>query len=345
MSVFGKDFICTEDWALDDIHKVLALAADIKKDPYNPRWRFALKNKSFLMLFYNPSLRTHLSFETAVNELGGHPIYRTSAMSWEKSETGISSPEDLIDMARVISRYVDGVGIRILTNAISQHGDGHKLIRKFAQFADVPVISMADDRVHPCQGLADLMGWSERHSADGDINALKGKTLLLTWGSSGLARPLASVQSHLLMASRVGMNIRLAYPEGYALEPEVCKQAQAYCEKNNATYEEYHDPHSGYEGSHVVYVRSWVTAQAYQNGKFQYQDEIQRSLALNEWIVTEAKMKQTENAIFANPMPIDRGKEAEESVIDSDYSAIYDVAENRKHVQKALLALTLGEMG
>jgi ornithine carbamoyltransferase len=344
MSIFGRDLICTEDWDLNDIRKILALAVEMKKDPFNPRWRTALKDKSFLMLFYNPSLRTHMSFETAITELGGSAICRTPEMNWAKSKNGISSSEALKDMARVTSRYVAGVGIRILMNAISQYGEGHKFIREFAHFADVPVIGMADDRVHPCQGLADIMGWAERKSVAGNVDGLRGKTLLLTWGSSGLTRPWAAVQSHLLLASRLGMNIKLAYPEGYALDAEVCKQTKAYCEKNNATYEELHDPSSGYKGADVVYVRNWVTENAYQNGEFQYQSEAKRALALKEWIVTEQKMKQTDNAIFANPMPIDRDKEAEEAVIESAYSAIYDVAENRKHVQKALLSLMLSEM-
>lgn len=344
MSIFKKDFICTEDWELSEILTVLALASEMKKDPHNHKWRSALKNKSFLMLFYNPSLRTHLSFETAISELGGTAICRNPEMNWKKSKNGLASSEALKDIARVISRYVDGVGIRITMDAVQQYGDGHKFIRDFAHFSDVPVIGMADDRVHPCQGLADIMGWSERYSSDGNVDSLKGKTLLLTWGSSGFTRPLASVQSHLLLASKLGMNIKIAHPEGYQLDEDIYKQAKNNCEKNNASYEIIHDSNSGYEGSHVVYVRNWVTKNAYENGEFQFQKEINQAFSFKDWIVTEEKMKRTENAIFANPMPIDRGKEAEDAVVESKYSVIYDVAENRKYTQKALLSLILGEV-
>ena len=344
MSILGKDFICTEDWELNEILRVLALASEMKKDPCNPRWVTALKYKSFLMLFYNPSLRTHMSFETAICELGGTAICRNPEMNWKKSKNGLSSSEALKDIARVISRYVDGVGIRITMDAVSRYGDGHKFIRDFAHFSDVPVIGMADDRVHPCQGLADIMGWSERYSPNGDVDSLKGKTLLLTWGSSGFTRPLASVQSHLLLASKLGMNIKIAYPEGYELDGDVCEQTRKNCKKNNATYEVLHDSNSGYEGAHVVYARNWVTRDAYENGEFQFQKEINRAFSFKDWIVTEEKMKRTEKAIFANPMPIDRGREAEDAVIESEYSVIYDVAENRKHTQKALLSLILGEV-
>lgn len=344
MSLFKKDFICTEDWEFNEILTVLRLAAAMKKDPFNHKWQLALKDKSFLMLFYNPSLRTHLSFETAVSELGGTAICRNPEMNWKKSKNGLGSSEDLRDIARVISRYVHGVGIRITMDSVQRYGDGNKFIRDFADFSDVPVIGMADDRVHPCQALADVMGWSERYSPDGDVDSLKGKTLLLTWGSSGFARPLASVQSHLLLASRLGMNVKIAHPEGYELDEEICKQAKNNCEKNNTSYEMIHDPISGYEGSHVVYVRNWVTRNAYQDGEFQFQKEINQAFSLKDWIVTKEKMKRTENAIFANPMPVDRGREAEDAVVESKYSVIYDVAENRKYTQKALLSLILGEV-
>lgn len=126
-------------------------------------------------------------------------------------------------------------------------------------------------------------------SPKANINSLKGKTLLLTWGSSGFARPWASVQSHLLLASRFGMNIKLAYPVGYDLDEDICKLARLNCENNGALYEELHDPNVGYEKSDVVYVRNWVTKNAYQKGVFQYKNEIKNSLNFEEWIVTEKK--------------------------------------------------------
>ncbi len=266
-------------------------------------------------------------------------------MGWIKSEGRLTSEEALKDIAKVVSCYVDGVGIRISMNAISHYGDGYRFLSDFARFSDVPVISMAGDRFHPCQGLSDLLGWAERYSEKRErinMNSLKGKTLLLTWGSSGFARPWASVQSHLLLAARFGMNVRLAYPRGYDLDPEITERAQHYCSENNTQYEVIHNPNAGYEGANVVYVRNWVSNNAYQEGCFQYESEIKRALNLKEWIVTEAKMRKTENALFANPMPVDRGREAEDVVVDGKNSVIYEVAANRRHVQKALLATVMG---
>ena len=340
-----KNFICTEEWGNNELFEIIALAKKMKIDPYSELWGNALKNKNFLMIFYNPSLRTHLSFETAVTELGGHAIYRNQAMGWTKTKNSISSSESLKDIAKVVSRYVDGVGIRISMDAIHSHGLGHNFILEFAKYADVPVINMADDRFHPCQGLADIMTWAEWYSVKNseiNLNDLNGKTLLLTWGSSGFARPFASVQSHLLLAARFGMNINLAYPKGYDLDKDIIEKAKQYCNDYSRQFNIIHDPDSGYQGSDVVYVRNWVSNEAYKNNQFQYQSEISQALNLSDWIVTKNRMSRTNEAIFSNPMPIDRGREAEDGVIDSKNSVMYDVAENRLHSQKAVLALLMG---
>ncbi len=344
MSISGKDLLTTQNWSIEELNEVLFLAKEMKLDPFNIKWNNILRNKKLLMLFYNPSLRTHLSFESAVADLGGYSIYRTPTMGWVNQQKGVTSSEALKDIANVMSRYVDGIGIRITMDAISRYGEGHAILQEYANYADIPIINMADDRFHPCQGLADLMGWSERHSSNSklDMDSLNGKTLLLTWGSSGFARPWASVQSHLLLAARFGMHIKLAYPEGYTLDPEVIQQTETDCHQNNRQFQIIHDPVTGYQDADVVYVRNWVTANAYETGQFNYQKEITASLNLNEWIVTAERMKKTNNALFANPMPLDRGREAEDSVADNSYSVIYEVAENRMHIQKAILALTMG---
>lgn len=340
-----KSFITTESWDEASLRGIIELASRMKQDPHSKEWNTGLKHKKFLMMFHNPSLRTHLSFETAVTDLGGSAIYYGPGMGWSRTEGGVASSESLKDIAKVVSRYVDGVGIRISMDAVPQYGDGYRYLSDFASYAEVPVVSMAGDRFHPCQAMADLMGWAERFTHKNivsDINKLRGKTLLLTWGSSGFARPWASVQSHLLLAARFGMNIKLAHPEGYALDPEVTDKAQVYCAQNNTSFQLIHDASKGYEGADVVYVRNWISNDAYQNGTFQYQSEIEKAAMLKDWIVTTQKMERTNKAIFANPMPVDRGKEVEDSVADSDYSVIYDVAENRLHIQKALLFLLMG---
>lgn len=336
-------FITTEDWDKQALLKILDLAANTKLNRHSSDWSNILKDKTFIMLFYNASLRTHLSFEIAAKELGAHPIYRTPQMGWIKTDHKQVSGESIQDAIKVMSRYAHGIGIRLTLDAIKEYGEGNRVLREYAKYSRIPIINMADDMFHPCQGLADLMGWAER-SSKGPLNieSLKGKKLLLTWASSGLARPFASVQSHLLLAARFGMNITLAHPEPYTLDPNICQKAEQYCKQNNNHFEIIHDPDSGYTNADVVYARNWISPHAYDSGELDYEKEVKQALNNPSWKVTVKRMAKTNAALFANPMPVDRGIEAEDAVIDSNKSVIYDVAENRLHIQKAVLASTIG---
>ena len=335
-------FITTEDWETEKLMNIINLASEMKLTRYSPEWQNILKNKTFIMLFYNASLRTHLSFEIAAHELGAHPIYRTPQMGWIKTDKKQTSGESIQDAIKVMSRYAHGIGIRLTLDAISKYGEGNRILREYAKYSTIPVINMADDMFHPCQGLADLMGWVERTNSERlDMSSLKGKKLLLTWASSGLARPFASVQSHLLLAARFGMNVTLAYPESYDLDPNICQKAEHYCKQNNNHFEITHDPDIGYHDADVVYARNWITPSAYKSGRLDYNAEVKKALDNPLWKVTVKRMAKTNAALFANPMPVDRGIEAEDAVIDSHKSVIYDVAENRLHIQKAVLALTM----
>lgn len=345
MNLYGKHLICPQDWSKHELMTILNLAREMKQKPFDPRWTSLLTNKSFLMLFYNSSLRTHVSFETAATQLGGHAQYRTQNMGWVK--TSKQAGETLSDAAQVMSRYVNGIGIRILLDAVPYYGAGHEILLEYAKFSTVPIISMADDRFHPCQSLADIMGWTERldgNTGRPNFDNLKGKKLLLTWAKSGLARPWSSVQSHLLLASLFGMNITLARPNEYDLDPEVYGWVHQNCKENGAKFEIIDNPDDGYKDAHVVYVRNWISPNAYQNGQLQKQAEIEKALTYTQWITTAERMARTANAIFANPMPLDRGNEVTDEVADGPRSAIYDVAENRLHVQKAIMALTMGKV-
>ena len=142
------------------------------------------------MLFYSPSVRTHLSFIAAATELGGHAQYmEPKSMAGLKSKN--RSGETIEDAAKVMSQFMAGIGIRVMENDVTYYGEGNALIREYAKYASVPIINMADDTCHPCQSLADIMGWTEWFSKGSnkvDFNVLKGKKLLLTWGHGTLAR-------------------------------------------------------------------------------------------------------------------------------------------------------------
>ena len=343
MDLSGRDLIVTQEWELEELMATLRLAAEMKRDRFHPRFTRILEHRTFFMFFYNPSVRTRQSFECAATELGGHAQFlQPEGM---RLKTATTSGETVEDAARVMSRYAAGIGIRILEDKVPHYGAGNALLREYARWADVPIVNMADDKYHPCQGLADVMGWAEWLGGGAgrpDFEKLRGKNFLLTWASGALARSWCSVQEALLIASRFGMNVTVARPDGYDLDPEVYAWTKANCEANGASFRAISDPRAGYEGAHVVYSRNWVTAQAYANGEFRKDAEKQKSASHTGWTTTVERMARTDDAIFTHPMPVDRGLEVSDEVASGPRSAIYDIAENRLHVQKAVMALTMG---
>jgi ornithine carbamoyltransferase len=345
MDLYGKDLVCTQDWTEKELMATLELAAQMKHDRFSPRWTRLLEHKTFLMFFYNPSVRTRLSFEAAATELGGHAQFMTPSAGRFKTQK--QAGETIEDAAQVMARYVAGIGIRILEDKVPYYGAGDEMLLEYARWASVPIINMADDRFHPCQGLADVMGWAEWYgegSSQPNYENLKGRNFLLTWASGALARSWCSVQEALLVASRFGMNVTVARPEGYDLDPQVYEWARQNCATHGTTFRMVDDPDKGYHGAHIVYSRNWVSPQAYQDGDFQRQAEAEKALQIPGWTTTVERMARTENAIFTHPMPVDRGSEVTDEVASGPRSAIYDIAENRLHVQKAIMALTMAQM-
>ena len=334
--LYGKDLICSQEWSREELDMVLNLAQKMKKNRFSPEYMKLLEGRTFFMFFYNPSVRTRQSFECAATELGGHAQFLEPKTM--RLKTAKTAGETVEDAARVMSRYACGIGIRILEDKISKYGDGDALLREYAKYADVPIINMADDKFHPCQGLADIMGLKEHLGKD-----LKGRRVLITWAHGALARSWCSIQEAALIYSRYGMSITIAHPEGYDLDPEVMAQVKKNCEKNGMEFKIVNDPEEGYKDVHVVYSRNWMSPQAYSNGEFHKQEEIEKALKYKEWICDLRKMKYTDNAIFIHPMPVDRGHEVVDEIASGERSIIYDVAENRLHVQKAIMALTMSE--
>lgn len=330
----GKSLLCTQDWTKEELLATLELAEDMQKYRFSDKYSYILKNRTFLMFFYNPSVRTRQSFECAATELGGHAQFLEPKSM--RLKTKKSAGETVEDAARVMSRYACGIGIRILEDKIESYGNGHALLEEYAKWAEVPIVSMAHDKYHPCQGLADVMGYRKHLGKN-----LKGKKLLQVWGQGALCRSWCSVQESLLINSRLGMDVVLAYPEGYDLDPEVIEQVKKNCRENGSSFKISHDPVECYDGADVVYSRNWMSPQAYAGGEYHKQEEIRKAMKFEGWTCDAEKMKRTNNALFAHPMPIDRGSEVTDEVASGPRSIIYDIAENRLHVQKAIIALTM----
>jgi ornithine carbamoyltransferase len=343
MDLYGRDLLTTQDWEKWELEEALDLAVRMKRGRFSPEFTDLLAHQTYFMFFYNPSVRTRQSFECAATELGGHAQFlEPRAM---RLKTATTAGETVEDAAQVMSRYAAGIGIRILEDKVPYYGAGHELLCEYAHWASIPVHSMAHDRFHPFQGLADLMGWAEWYGGGPgrpDYATLEGKKFVLTWASGALARSWSSVQEALLIASRFGMHVTMAHPGGYDLDPEVIEWTRRNCEENGTSFQVTHDPVKGLDGAHIVYARNWMSSNAYQDGEFKKQEEIQKATQIAGWTLDAEKMARTANAIFTHPMPVDRGNEVTDEVASGPRSAIYDIAENRLHVQKAVMALTMG---
>ena len=330
MDLYGKDLITTQEWEKEWLDEVLALAKEMKRHRYEKPYTEILKCKTFFMFFYNPSVRTRQSFEAAATELGGHAQFLEPKSMRLKSKE--KAGETIEDAANVMSRYGVGIGIRILEDAIEEYGEGDALLREYAKYASIPVVSMAHDKYHPCQGLADLMGLQE-HMGD-----VKGAKITMMWGYSSMVRSWSSVQEDILLLPRYGMNFTLAYPESFDLDPEVIEAARKNAEAVGAKFEITHDRFEAVKGADVVYARHWMSPKRYIIGK---EEEQKLALQYKEWRLTKELYKLTNNAYFIHPMPVDRGNEVDDEVASGPRSIIYDIAENRLHVQKAIMALTM----
>jgi N-acetylornithine carbamoyltransferase len=296
---------------------------------------------TFAMFFYNPSVRTRQSFECAASELGGHAQFlEPKSMRLKSAKT---AGETVEDAANVMSRYFSGIGIRVLETAIENYGQGHELLEEYAQYASIPIISMAHDRFHPCQGFADVMGMRMHGGKN-----LKGKKLLQVWGKGALVRSWCSVQESILINTRLGMDVTLAYPEGYDLDPEVIKWCEENAVNSEGNFEIVHDLEEGYKDANFVYSRNWMTNSFYDNAMKHNIDEAKKkeidlSMKHDDWITTADWMSRTDDAYFMHCGPVDRNSEVTDEVCDGPKSIVYDIAENRLHVQKAIMALTMAK--
>jgi len=341
--MFGKDVVTTQELSVEEIEEILSLAVKMKANRYGEPYNSLLAFKTFIMFFYNPSLRTRQSFEAAATELGGHAQFiEPKAMRLKSVKKGVEvAGETIHDAAKVMARFAVGIGIRILETSVDNYGDGNKILREYAKYADVPIINMADDIYHPCQGLADIMGMREHNNNQ----PTKGKTIVQTWAKGALARSYCSVHESLLLNSRLGVNVKLAYPDdNYSLPENIVEQAKKNAEAAGGTFEIVKgDPRAAYKGADYVYSRNWFGKDFYEIGK---EAEIKRASSdkYKDWICDEEKMKTANpGAKFIHPMPVDEGAEVTREVNQGPRSIVLDIAENRLHVQKAIMALTMSD--
>jgi len=301
----GKDLLSISDLTSEDVRLLISDAVDMKA----AGWLSVLSGKTLALLFEKPSLRTRVSFEVAMRQLGGQAIYLSPA------EVGLGERESVSDVARVISRYVDAIVVRTFS---------HQTLEILASYSNVPVINALSDLEHPCQALADLFTIYEKKGE------LDGLTLAFVGDGNNVAHSL------LLAASLVGMNFRIASPSGYKVQDEILHLAREYAVDNGTEVFCTEEPRSAVSGADVVYTDVWASMG--QEAEAEERRQIFANYQVNSELLSLAK----EDAIFMHPLPAHHGEEVAEGILDSPVSVVFDQAENRMHLQKALLAEILG---
>jgi N-acetylornithine carbamoyltransferase len=325
-----RHFTHLKDFTIAELNAIIDLALELKKAPDSRA--SALKGKSLAFCFMNPSLRTQVSFSAGTASLGGNPIVLNmgSGGTWgmEALEGVVmdgTAAEHLKEAVPVLGRMCAALGLRSFPSGKSWAEDRREdALRAFLKYSTVPVINMESASGHPCQALADLMTIRERMNP-------KKKNFLLSWAPHVKPLPMAVPNSTVEMASMAGMNVTIARPEGYDLDPEVMARVKKNCETNGAALNVTDDPQTAFEGQHVVYGKSWGSLAEY--GKPPSSDPAFRK----KWTISTDKMKRTADGIFMHCLPVRRNLVVDDAVLDSQMSVVIDEAENRLHTAKAVL--------
>ena len=334
-----RDFLALEDWRPEEIRELLALAERIKRGEIGG----GLEKKVLAMVFMDPSLRTRSSFEIAMFLHGGHAlVLEPGRGSWPlETESGAvmdgATVEHIVEAARVLGRYADALAVRSFPRGSDWAAARQDTtIKSFARNCDKPVINLESARRHPCQALADAMTLREK------LGSVEGKRFVLTWAWHPKALPTAVPVSAALAAAGLGMEIVIARPPGYELDPEDTALIRKTAQESGGEFVHIiDDPDDALVGADAVYVKSWGSVKLYGSPE----SEAEQRAGLRDWCLTASRLRSTRGGkgIVMHCLPVRRNVEIEDKVLDGPNSVIVDQAENRLHVQRALLLELIGE--
>ncbi len=298
----ARHFLAIPDFSAEELIRTLDLAARMKSGAYAEK---PLAGRTLAMIFTKSSTRTRVSFEVGTYQLGGHALFLSSR------DIQLGRGEPIRDTARVLSRYVDGIMIRTFD---------HRDVEELAEFGSIPVINGLTDLLHPCQIMADLM--TIRESLGDDLSGVK-----VAWVGDG--NNMAN--SWINAAYRLGFELRVACPEGYDPDPAILERAQGAAKVTVVR-----DPREAVDGADVVNTDVWASMG-------QEEEQAVREKAFAGYCVDDSLMGlASERSIFLHCLPAHRGEEVSDSVIEGPRSRVFDEAENRLHVQKAIMATLMG---
>jgi len=273
--------------------------------------------------------------ELAAAELGANSVTVTPGsgtwgFAWEKGSPMIGAEAEHIQEAvGVLSRYSDAIGVRLFASGTDRKSDSEDhLLRQFAHASNVPVLNLESASRHPCQALADASVLSRHFDSN-----VEGKKFVLSWTSHPKALPMAVPNSTLLMASRMGMEVTVARPEGFELEPSVMESARRLAALSGGSVSESNNLLSAANGAHIIYAKSWGSSLRYEDPRAETELRAQHQ----DWRITDACMHQTDKGHFMHCLPVRRGVVVDDSVLDGPNTLHLDQAEYRLHAQKAIL--------
>jgi len=320
----GRGLIGDLDFSKEEVETVMDVAFDLKRRMATHEPHALLRDKVLAMLFFFSSTRTRGSFEAGIAQLGGHGAFI------ESTTTQIKHGDTAKEIGEIYGRYFDGIAIR--------HCDwdyGNRYINEVAKNSRAPVLNMQCEIYHPFQCLADLMTIIEKKGRD-----LRRKKMVVSWAyAESYSKPISVPQSLILQMPRFGLDVVLAHPPEFKLMPDIMEQAKEQARKFGTGFEVVDDMEAAFKDADIVYPKSW--------GPLVLTTDAKEGEAITKkystWITDERKMKLAkEDAIYMHPLPADRNIEVTDAVIDGPNSVVYDQAENRLHVQKAVMALTMG---
>lgn len=303
-----KDFLAVSDYSPAELQEMLDLAVDLKKELKSGGNRPLLKGKVLGMIFQKPSLRTRVSFDMGMRQLGGDALYLSPA------EIGLGQRESIADVARVLSGYVDGLMARVFA---------HDHVVQLAHWSSVPVINGLSDYNHPCQAMADALTIFE------EFGTLKGLNVTYIGDGNNVAVSLMHV------CAKLGANFTIANPEDYDILPSAVEIARKFAAESGSTLTFLRDPHEAVKHAHAIYTDTWTSMG--QEAESKKRELVFPPYQVNAALVAEADPK----AIVLHCLPAHRGQEITDEVADGPHSRLFPQAHNRMHAQKAILVKKL----
>jgi len=320
----GRDFISLMDYSREELETILDVSLDLKRKLAMGEECEVLKNKTLAMVFANPSTRTRTSFEAAMTQLGGHAQFHTPQVMQ------IAHHETWIDTAKVLDRYVEGIMIRMY--GLEKYGMARDILNVMAEAAEIPLFNALDDKEHPFQIMADIMTMIEKLGPN-----WREKKIVMSWAYSERVKSAGVPQTMAIAASLLGMNLTLAYPKKYDVDPDYMAFANKAAEESEAKINVVNDVYEASKGADVIYAKSW--------GSFLMkpeEDQEHRKQFKDDWCISQKHFDlANKQASFMHCLPADRNLEVKDEIIDGPMSVVYDQAENRLHTEKAILALSM----